>query len=189
MAKPGPCTDAHLGNQHGWEAVGYDSRHGSIESFVSFREFQIGGIAVMATSGDLQTVPGRLDHPDEGYRSRFSHNDEKASPGYYSVLLRDYGIQAELTATPRVAFHRFTFNESKPGHLIFDIGNRQGESGPVLESFLRRVSEREWEGFVITHPVYVRGYQPGAQLKMYFFVAEMDQTPQTSGVFRGHGNH
>jgi predicted alpha-1,2-mannosidase len=184
MAKPGPCTDAHLGNQGGWEAVGYDSRHESIESFVSFREFQIGGVAVMATSGELQTVPGRLDHPDEGYRSRFSHDDEKASPGYYSVLLRDYGIKAELTATPRVAFHRFTFTESKPGHLIFDIGNKQGESGPVLDSFLRQVNDKEWEGFVVTHPVYVRAYQPGAQLKMYF-VAEMDQAPQRVGVFRG----
>lgn len=184
MAKPGPCTDAHLGNQGGWEAVGYDSRHESIESFVSFREFQIGGVAVMATSGELQTVPGRLDHPDEGYRSRFSHDDEKASPGYYSVLLRDYGIKAELTATPRVAFHRFTFTESKPGHLIFDIGNKQGESGPVLDSFLRQLNDKEWEGFVVTHPVYVRAYQPGAQLKMYF-VAEMDQAPQRVGVFRG----
>src|SRR5512145_2333018 len=52
MAKPGPCTDAHYGNHHGWEAVGYDSRHDSIESFVSFREFQIGGLAVMATTGE-----------------------------------------------------------------------------------------------------------------------------------------
>src|ERR1700755_1313137 len=56
MAKPGPCTDAHLGAPHGWDAVGYDSRHDSIESFVSFREFQIGGIAVMASSGALKTV-------------------------------------------------------------------------------------------------------------------------------------
>ena len=132
MAKPGPCTDAHYGNKSGWEAVGYDSRHESIESFVSFREFQIGGIAVMATSGDLQTVPGRLESPDEGYRSRFDKKDEVAQPGYYSVLLKDYGIKAELTATPRVALYRFTFPAMKAGHLIFDIGNQQGESGSVL---------------------------------------------------------
>src|SRR5882724_1580165 len=67
MAKPGPCTDAHLGNAHGWDAVGYDSRHDSIESFVSFREFQIGGVAVMATTGELKTVPGELDKPEKGY--------------------------------------------------------------------------------------------------------------------------
>src|SRR5512144_2684455 len=84
MAKPGPSTDGHYGNKSGWEAVGYDSRHESIESFVSFREFQIGGIAMMATTGDLQTIPGKLESPDEGYRSRFDKKDESAQPGYYS---------------------------------------------------------------------------------------------------------
>ena len=78
MARPGPCTDAHYGNKDGWQAVGYDGRHESIESFVSFREFQIGGVALMATTGPLQTVPGRLEHPDEGYRSRFDKADETA---------------------------------------------------------------------------------------------------------------
>ena len=71
MAKPGPCTDAHLGVQGGWEPVGYDGRHNSIESFVSFREFQIGGVAIMATTGSLKTVPGSLEKPEAGYRSRF----------------------------------------------------------------------------------------------------------------------
>src|ERR1700743_2164365 len=76
MAKPGPCTDAHLGNPHGWDAVGYDSRHDSIESFVSFREFQIGGVAVMATTGDLRTVPGELDKPEKGYVSHYHKKDQ-----------------------------------------------------------------------------------------------------------------
>lgn len=184
MAKPGPCTDAHLGNHHGWEAVGYDSRHESIESFVSFREFQIGGVAVMATTGPLQTTPGAVDKPDEGYRSRFDKADETAQPGYYSVRLKDYDIFAELTATPRVAFHRFTFTNAQEATILFDIGNRQGESGPVLDAAVRRSGEREVEGFVITHPTYIRAYQPGAVMKMYF-VAVLDRTPASVGTFRG----
>ena len=92
LAKPGPCTDAHLGVKGGWEPVGYDGRQNSIESFVSFREFQVGGVAVMATTGPLKTVPGSLDNPNEGYRSRFDKQDETAQPGYYSVLLKDYGV-------------------------------------------------------------------------------------------------
>lgn len=184
MAKPGPCTDAHYGNHHGWEAVGYDSRHDSIESFVSFREFQIGGLAVMATTGKLQTVPGEKEDPDSGYRSRFDKETERAEPGYYSVFLKDYGVRAELTATPRVAFHRFTFTNAANAHLLMDIGHRQGESGAVLDASVRRSGPREIEGFVITHPTYVRAYQPGAVLKMYF-VAELDQEPVRVGTFRG----
>lgn len=184
MAKPGPCTDAHLGNKQGWEAVGYDGRHDSIESFVSFREFQVGGIAVMATTGALKTIPGSLEKPEEGYRSRFDKKDETAQPGYYSVRLKDYDVRAELTATKRVAFHRFTFPKTDQAHLIFDVGNQQGESGEVMDAFVSRVGEREIEGFVSTLPAYVKHYQPGAAVKMYF-VARLDKTARQCGIFHG----
>ncbi len=184
MAKPAASTDGHYGNKWGWEAVGYDQRHISIESFVNFHEFQIGGVAVMPTVGNLQTIPGKLESPDEGYRSRFSRETELAQPGYYRVELDDYGVLAELTSTPRVAFHRYSFPETKQAHLIFDIGNRQGESGAVTDAFVRRVSESTIEGFVQTLPEYVKNYQAGAQVKMYF-VAELDQVPDGFGTFIG----
>ena len=184
MAKPGPCTDAHLGTKEGWEAVGYDGRHDSIESFVSFREFQVGGIAVMATTGELKTIPGSLEKPAEGYRSRFDKADETAQPGYYSVRLKDYDVRAELTATKRVAFHRFTFPKTDQAHLIFDVGNQQGESGEVADAFVALTGEREIEGFVNTLPAYVKHYQPGASVKMYF-VARLDKTAGQCGTFHG----
>lgn len=184
MAKPSASTDGHYGNPSGWEAVGYDPRHESIESFVNFREFQIGGIALMATTGDLITTPGLLEEPDRGYRSRFSKENEIARTGYYSVFLDDYDITAELTSTPRVAYHRYTFPESGQSNLLFDIGNRQGESGEVIDAFVRRVSDREIEGFVITLPEYVKFYQTGATVAMYF-VAKMDKTPDSYGTFIG----
>lgn len=130
MAKLAPTTDGHLGNPNGWEAVGYDSRHTSIEGFANFHEFQVGGVVVAPTVGELQTVPGPLDNPDAGYRSRFDKKDEVARPGYYSVLLKDYGVKAELTATERVGFHRYTFPATEEANLIFNIGTRMGESGP-----------------------------------------------------------
>ena len=184
MAKPAASTNGHYGNKWGWEATGYDQRHTSIEGFVNFHEFQIGGVTVMATTGRLQTTPGAIENPDAGYRSRFSRESELAEPGYYRVKLDDYGIIAELSSTPRVAFHRYIFPESKEAHLIFDIGNRQGESGAVADAFVRRVSERELEGFVFTLPEYVKNYQPGAMVKMYF-VARLDRTPTAFGAFTG----
>ncbi|MEN7547111.1 GH92 family glycosyl hydrolase [Rapidithrix thailandica] len=184
MAKPAPSTNGHEGNQWGWEAVGYDDRHTSIEGFANFHEFQVGGVVLMPSTGKLQTVPGEKDQPESGYRSRFDKPDEKAEPGYYQVLLKDYQIKAELTSTPRVAFHRYTYPATSEAHLLFDIGNQQGESGKVLDAFVRLTNERELEGFVITHPEYVKNYQPGAQVKMYF-VAELSKKPEAYGAFYG----
>ena len=148
MAKVAPSTNGHLGNKSGWEAVGYDFRHTSIEGFANFHEFQIGGVVIAPTVGKLHTEPGELDNPDGGYRSRFDKKDEVAKPGYYSVLLKDYNIKAELTATKRVGFHRYIFPKTQQANLIFDIGNKQGESGDVTDAAVRyyddgRVEDRK----------------------------------------------
>jgi len=183
MAKLGPSTNAHYGNLQGWEAVGYDSRDASIEGFASFHEFQVGGIVLAPTTGKLQTVPGTLEKPDEGYRSRFDRKDEHATSGYYSVILKDYNIKAELTATKRVGFQRYTFPESTESHILFDIGNRQGESGAVKEAHVSYTADGRIEGYVITEPEYVKKYQKGATVAMYF-TAVLDHAPTKWGTFR-----
>lgn len=183
MAKLGPSTNAHYGNIQGWEAVGYDSRDSSIEGFANFHEFQVGGIVLAPTTGKLQTVPGTLEKPDEGYRSRFDRKDEYATSGYYSVLLKDYNIKAELTATKRVGFQRYTFPESKESNILFDIGNRQGESGAVKDAQVTYTPDGRIEGFVITVPEYVKKYQKGATVNMYFS-AVFDKKPDKWGTFR-----
>jgi len=183
MAKVAPSTDGHLGNPGGWEAVGYDCRHSSIEGFANFHEFQIGGVVLAPTTGKLQTIPGDLDNPDGGYRSRFDKKDEYASAGYYSVMLKDYGIKAELTATPRVGFHKYTYPESSESHLIFDIGNKQGESGEVKDAKVTITNDGHIEGYVVTEPIYVKSYQKGSSIAMYFS-AVLNKTPERWGAFR-----
>lgn len=184
MAKLAPTTDGHLGNPNGWEAVGYDSRHTSIEGFANFHEFQVGGVVVAPTVGELQTVPGPLDNPDAGYRSRFDKKDEVARPGYYSVLLKDYGVKAELTATERVGFHRYTFPATEEANLIFNIGTRMGESGPVRDASVTYTDDGRIEGWVVTEPAYVDIYQKGATVTMYFS-AVLDAEPAAWGAFSG----
>lgn len=182
MAKLAPSTDAHLGNPGGWQAVGYDFRHTSIEGFANFHEFQIGGVVFAPTVGSLQTVPGELDDPDGGYRSRFDKKDEIAAPGYYSVFLKDYDVKAELTAMQRVGFHRYTYPKSERANLIFDIGNKQGESGEVKDAEVQYFGDGRVEGYVVTSPVYVNIYQKGADVRMYFS-AVLDKKPVKVGTF------
>lgn len=182
MAKLAPSTDAHLGNPGGWQAVGYDFRHTSIEGFANFHEFQVGGVVFAPTVGELQTVPGELENPDGGYRSRFDKKDEVAAPGYYSVLLKDYGVKAELTAMKRVGFHRYTYPKTEQANLIFDIGNKQGESGEVKDAEVQYFEDGRVEGYVITSPVYVNIYQKGADVRMYFS-AVLNKKPVQVGTF------
>jgi len=181
MAKLAPHTNAY-GSPGSWMPCGYDDRHESIEGFGHFHEFQVGGLVIMPTTGQLKTIPGTLEDPDLGYRSRFSKEDESASPGYYSVLLSDYNIRAELTASDRAGIQRYTFPESESSHLIIDIGHRQGESSDVTEAYLRKTGEREMEGYIITNPEYIKFCDPGNRVRMYF-VIQMDKSPENWGSF------
>lgn len=182
LAKPAAATNGSLGNKWGWEASGYDYRDTSIEGFPCFHEFQVGGVVLMPTVGQLKTVPGAVNSTGEGYRSAFSHDDEVATAGYYSVLLKDYNIQAELTATKRVAFQRFTYPASKESRVLFDIGNRQGESGAVIDSEVRICGNDIVEGWVKTLPEYCKKYQDGATVTM-FFSAKLDKPAVAYGTF------
>ena len=65
-----------------------------------------GDILVMATTGEPVLIQGTGDDAGSGYESRFSHNNEKAEPGYYAVTLDDYGIEAEMAVTARAGMHR-----------------------------------------------------------------------------------
>ncbi len=181
MAKLAPHTNAH-GNPGGWEPCGYDDRHTSIEGFGHYHEFQIGGVVFMPTTGMLHTVPGTLENPDDGYRSRFDKESENAETGYYTVFLKDYGIRAELTATERVGFHRYTFPETREAGLIIDIGHRQGESGEVTEAYAKLVNGNEVEGWVETYPEYAKFCDPGKRVRMYF-VARLGKEPFRTGAF------
>ena len=185
MAKPGPSTNGSLGNADGWQATGYDYRDSSIEGFVCTHEFQVGGITVAPSTGLLLTTPGNPDGSGpRGYRSAYSHEREYATAGYYQVMLDDYDINAEVTATTRVAFLRFTFPETQMAHIIFDIGHQQGESGKVKDSEVWINEDGTVEGYVITRPEYIKKYQPNADQRIYFS-AVVDKKPVFYSVFNG----
>ncbi len=186
MAKLAPSTNGHYGNASGWEAVGYDTRQNSIEGFVHFHEWQVGGVSFMPTTGELKVKPGGLDTPNSGYRSHFDRKNQIAEPGYYKVLLDDYNITAELTATKRVGFHRYTFPKNDQSHIILDIGNVQGESGPVIDAGIKMLDDTHFEGFVYTYPKYVKTYDPDGKVNMYFY-GEVNKRPDNVGSFTANG--
>jgi predicted alpha-1,2-mannosidase len=83
---------------------------------------EFGDILIMPNVGKLKLSEGARASAKSGYGSSFSHNDEKASAGYYSVFLRDYNVLAEMTVSKRVGFHRYTFPKSDSARIILNAG-------------------------------------------------------------------
>ena len=185
MAKLGASTNGTYGNDQGWEAVGYEDTHTSIDGFPCFHEFQVGGLALMPVAGEPLTVPGLLENPSEGWRSSFDKADEYARPGYYSVVLKDYDVKAELTATERVGFQRFTFSGPGEGHILVNVGTRMGESGPIRDASAK-LEGNILSGSIVTEPTYVQKYQAGATVCMYFY-GEVSAVPDGVSAFHVGG--
>ena len=115
-----------------WETIGWDAAggyHYDATSLLGFSQVHLSGtgltemgdLLLVPTVGKIQVEPGKEKDPDSGYRSRFSHEDESAEPGYYQVRMLDYNINAEMTATERVGLHRYTFPESDNAHIMLDL--------------------------------------------------------------------
>jgi len=133
----------------GWDhCSGY---HADDTSLIGFSHTHLSGTGC----GDLLDF---LIRPARGSvklndRIPFSHADEKAEPGFYSVALKDRGVLAELTATERVGFHRYTFPAGTDHHFLFDLAHRYEENNnEILWSELK----------VIGHDTLVGGRSVGA---------------------------
>ena len=79
--------------------VGFSHTH-----FSGTGHSDLGDFLIMPTVGKLQLNPGTAADPSSGYRSSFSHESEVAQAGYYSVMLKDYQVKAEMTATETVSY-------------------------------------------------------------------------------------
>ncbi|HPT05028.1 MAG TPA: glycoside hydrolase family 92 protein, partial [Bacteroidales bacterium] len=111
----------------------------------------LGDFLLMPTTGKLKLNPGEASKPGSGYRSHFSHENEKAEPGYYRVKLNDYDINAELTATTHVGFHKYTFPKTDNAHLILDLVHGiYNYDGKVIWSSVRVENDTLITGYRIT---------------------------------------
>ncbi|MEQ7802378.1 GH92 family glycosyl hydrolase [Pedobacter sp. ASV1-7] len=161
---PSPSYNLASGYNYGDNTiVGFSHTHLSGTGVADFFD-----LLVMPISGDVKWTPGNGSEKRSGYRSAFSKKDEFAKPGYYRVLLQDYNVNAELTATEHAGFHRYTFRENQPAHILFDLSHsidKKREKWPVdiIGSQLRVIDQYTIEGYrIITGWARLR--------KLYFHV-------------------
>lgn len=128
-----------------WKA-GYEYELDNIAGFSHIHSWTMAGLLTMPTNGELKVQPGTEKDPDRGYRSRFSHDNEKAEAGYYSVLLDDYNIKAEMTTTKRAGFQRYTFPENDSSRILIDLQIPSEYGFEIFYTDIKRVSDTELEG-------------------------------------------
>jgi predicted alpha-1,2-mannosidase len=158
----------------GWDGCG--GYHYSDSIVYGFSHTHLSGTGVpdycdilfMPTTGEIRLNNGADDN--QGYASRFNHQNEKATAGFYSCYLEDYKVSVELTATKRSGFHKYTFPESKSANIIIDLTHRD----KVIESGIKIINEQEIEGF--------RRSTGWANNQVVYFAAKFSKPFVNSGI-------
>ena len=143
---------------------GYRYNQDTIRAFSHVHAWQLSGIPVFPTTGEFK---GHLG--SNKYGSLYSHENEKVRPGYHQILLQDYGINAELTSTTRVGFHKYTFPASDKSQILFDFTTFLGPCD-TDSAYIKKVSNQEIDGYAVMGSTRRRPTQ-----EWIYFVAQLDQ--------------
>ena len=154
----------------GWD--GCSGYHYSDNFIYGFTHTHLSGTGC-SDYGDILLMPMKgVPSPDNKvYGSLFSHANEKASPGFYSVKLDDDNILAEFTTTTRVGMHRYTFSSTQNNNIILDLKHRD----IVLGSSLKIINDHTVAG--------LRRSRAWADNQYVFFVIEFSKPFTASGIW------
>ncbi|AGL20015.1 GH92 family glycosyl hydrolase [Actinoplanes sp. N902-109] len=155
---------------------GYDYQQSSI---YGFSQTHLSGVGC-GVAGELPMLPttGAVTSTDVNvYKSAYSHDDEQASPGYYRVGLSKYQTQAELTATPRTGWQRYTFPATGSANVLFNTGKANQS---VFDSEIHVVGDRTVEG-----RVHAGNFCAGKDDHTVYFTATFDRPFTSYGSWHG----
>ncbi|HBD26165.1 GH92 family glycosyl hydrolase [Flavobacterium sp.] len=123
-----------------WDGCG--GYHYSDNLIYGFSHTHLNGTGV-SDYGDIMLMPtmGEPSFDNKVYSSTFSHANEKASAGFYSVKLDKHNIDVRLTTSTRVGFHEYTFNKDGQANIILDLNHRD----KLLEGRIRVIDDKTIE--------------------------------------------
>ncbi len=167
-----------------WEAcAGYRYKDSTMYGF-SMTHFSgtgipdLGDFLFVPSVGQFKFKPSVKGKPDSGYITRFSHSQEKASPGYYSVYLPQYKVKVELTATERAGMLKFTFPKSDSANVMLDLTHVL--QWKIIWSHLRIENKQLVTGFHMVH-----GW---AKERYLYFAAKFSRPFEKCGIMN-KGKH
>jgi predicted alpha-1,2-mannosidase len=186
MIAPGPWMPFSMvkmspDNQSaGWQA-GYEPSFESIGEFSHIHEWTLAGLGVFATNGPLKTTMGTEMKPGSGFRSAIDKRTEAAPIGYYTVQLKDYNIKAEVTATTRCGFERFTFPKDRDSaRILLDLHVPSEYDYKLKDIKVKKVSDYRIEGYAHQFEGGVWAADASQDYTVHF-VVEFDQPIKSVG--------
>jgi predicted alpha-1,2-mannosidase len=156
-----------------WQS-GYLYGDHTVRCFSHIHAWQLSGIPVMPIVGEMTGHQGM-----DVYQSEFSHDDEVVQAGYHRVLLKKYGVTAELASTVRTGFHRYTYPTGKDSYILFDVGALLGH-GPVVKAEVTKVDDKEISGMSLLKATSRRKKDTPV-----YFVAQFSQSFSAIGGWEG----
>jgi len=188
MIAPGPWMPFSMvklspdNQNNGWQA-GYEPSFESVGVFSHIHEWTMAGLGMLPVNGPLKIKTGDERSSGEGYRSQIDKTTEEAPLGYYKVMLSDYQVKAELTATTRCGFQRYTYPKATDSRVMIDLQIPSEYAYILKDVTLKKVSDKRIEGVS-------RQFTPGAwsgdvnQDYQLHFVIEFDQPIQKFGTWQ-----
>ena len=172
---------------------GYHYCHSTIEGF-SFNHMSgsgwygdLGNLQIMPVIGETDLRSGSNEEipfkkGTVGWKSAFSHENETAKAGYYSVLLERYGVRAEATVTMHTGLLRFTYPQSKDSRIIFNFSRRI--AGHADFEHIKIINEKCIEGYILCTPAG-GGFGGGDGNISYtlYFVCELSKPAKSMRFF------
>lgn len=152
MIAPGPWMPFGMvklspDNQNaGWDA-GYDPIFENVGGFSHIHEWTMSGLSMLPVNGPLITQVGDQEDPASGYRSAIDKRTEEAPLGYYKVHLLKYNIWAELTATTRCSFQRYTYPREDSSRILVDFTTPAEYNYQVQDVEVKKIDDHTIEGF------------------------------------------
>ena len=136
----------------------------------------LGDVLIMPMN-EIRTERGEQEDISYGYASTYSHDTEIVRPEYYSVQVERYNIKAEMTATNRVGFHRYTYPAGKPASILVDINEGNAGRGAVM-GYVRKIDDYTIEGYRYSHY-----WSPNRKV---YFVLQADQKIEDFTAYDGN---
>ncbi len=159
-----------------WQG-GYDPTVESVGTFSHIHEWTMAGLGTMPVTGALKTKMGNSSelagHAD-GYRSYIDKASEICKAGYYAVRLTDYDIYAELTATDRCGFQRYTYPAGQTPRVMIDLFTPTEYTYSVINCEMRKTGPRRIEGYSKQETPRVWS-RDADQFYTVYFVLEFDR--------------
>ncbi len=159
-------------NQNGG---GYNYNEENVLGFGNIHAWMMSGIEIMPANISVNPTGG-----ENAWKSEFSHDDELVQPGYQRLYLKQPKTWVELTATERVSFYRFRYNQDMPTQILVNLGGYMGNS-TMANAAIKKINDKEFVGSFSS----VKRYWGGPKDVKVYFVIQLDKATQSLDGWKG----